>query len=83
MKKSVPYRKKKELSRNQWLIPAVQATLEAEIWRIMRPAHANSSQDIFFKITKAKWIGGQVQVVQCLLCKCKALSSNLSSTKIN
>jgi hypothetical protein len=27
------------------------------------------------KITRAKWIGGVSQVAECLLCKCKALSS--------
>jgi hypothetical protein len=32
------------------------------------------------KITRAKGTGGVVQAVACLLCKCKALSSNLSLT---
>jgi hypothetical protein len=33
------------------------------------------------KITRAKWAGGVAQVVECLLCKCKAMSSNPSPTK--
>jgi hypothetical protein len=33
------------------------------------------------KITTAKWTGGVVQEVACLLCKCRALSSKLSATK--
>jgi hypothetical protein len=28
------------------------------------------------KITRAKWTGGMPQAVECLLCKCEALSSN-------
>jgi hypothetical protein len=31
------------------------------------------------KITRAKWTRGVVQVVECLLCKWEALSSNCSS----
>jgi hypothetical protein len=33
------------------------------------------------KITRAKWIGGVAQAVECLLCKLTALSSNPSPTK--
>jgi hypothetical protein len=33
------------------------------------------------KITRAKWTGGVAQVVELLLCKHKALSSNPSPTK--
>jgi hypothetical protein len=33
------------------------------------------------KITRAKWSRGMAQVVECLLCKCEALSSNLKPTK--
>jgi hypothetical protein len=33
------------------------------------------------KISRAKWIGGMAQAVECLLCKVKALSSNFSLTK--
>jgi hypothetical protein len=42
----------------------------------LKPASANSLQDPISKITRAKWTGGVAQVVQCLLCKCEALSSN-------
>jgi hypothetical protein len=33
------------------------------------------------KITRAKWTGSVAQVIECLLCKCEALSSNPSLTK--
>jgi hypothetical protein len=33
------------------------------------------------KITRAKWTGGVAQVVEHLLCECKALSSNSNPTK--
>jgi hypothetical protein len=46
-----------------------------------RPAWTNSFRDPIFKITRAKWTGGVVQVVECLLCKCEILSSNSSPTK--
>jgi hypothetical protein len=38
-------------------------------------------RDPILKITRAKWTGGVAQAVEHLLCKCKALSSNLSATK--
>jgi hypothetical protein len=49
------------------------------------PDQANSSQDPFSKITRAKWTGGPVmpQVAKRLLCKCEALSLNSSHTKNN
>jgi hypothetical protein len=34
-----------------------------------------------FKITREKWTGNVTEVVECLLCKCEALTSNPSSTK--
>jgi hypothetical protein len=46
-----------------------------------RPAQANSSQNPFSKIIRAKWTGGVAQAVVYLLCNCKALSSNSSPTK--
>jgi hypothetical protein len=42
---------------------------------------ANSSQDPISKITRAKWAGGMAQVVEHLLCKCEAQSSNHSTAK--
>jgi hypothetical protein len=49
---------------------------EAEIRGILvlgsRPARANSLWPIS-KITRAKWTGGVVQVVEHLLCKCKGV----------
>jgi hypothetical protein len=47
----------------------------------LKPAQANSSQDLISKITRAKCTVGMAQVVECLFCKCKALSSNPSPTK--
>jgi hypothetical protein len=44
----------------------------------LRPAHANIFQDPISKITRAKWTGGVAQLVEYLLCKCEALSSNSS-----
>jgi hypothetical protein len=34
-------------------------------------------------LTETKWTGCVVQAVECLLCKCKVLSSNASPTKKN
>jgi Zn ribbon nucleic-acid-binding protein len=33
------------------------------------------------KITRAKWTGGVIQAVECLLCKHEALTSNPNSTE--
>jgi hypothetical protein len=46
-----------------------------------RPAQANSLWDTISNITRAKWTGGVAQGVECLLCKHKALSSNLIPTR--
>jgi hypothetical protein len=48
-----------------------------------RPAQANSLGDEtpISKITRAKWTGSVAQVVEKLLCKHEALSSNSSLTK--
>jgi hypothetical protein len=37
---------------------------------------ANSSRKLFSKKTRAKWIGGVPQMIECLLCMFEALSSN-------
>jgi hypothetical protein len=64
------------LARCQWLILIIQATCEAEIWRMVvqdlprQIAHKSTIS----KIGTAKWTGGVVQVVLYLLCKCEALS---------
>jgi hypothetical protein len=47
----------------------------------LRTTWANSLQDPISKITRAKWARGMVQVVESLLCKYEALSSNPSLTK--
>jgi hypothetical protein len=45
-----------------------------------RPAWGNSLQDTISKITRAKWAKAMSHAVESLLCKCKVLSSNPSST---
>jgi hypothetical protein len=68
------------------LMPINLATWEAEIRRIAvwgqagqivleRPSTPHS------KITTTKWTGDVAQVVEHLLCKCKALNSNYNPTK--
>jgi hypothetical protein len=49
----------------------------------LRAAQANSLQDPISKIARAKWTRDVAQIVKCLLCKCKALSSNPSLTEKN
>jgi hypothetical protein len=60
----------------QWLMFIILATWEAEIgtW-------VNSLQDSISKITKAKWTGGVVQMVQRACFASMKLNSNPSSTK--
>jgi hypothetical protein len=68
-----------KITRNCVLTPVILATWEVEIERISSsgPAWANSWKDSISKITTAK----NRQVVQYLLCKCEAPSSNPSPTK--
>jgi hypothetical protein len=47
-----------------------------------RSAWANSSPDPISKITIEKWTGGVVQVVEHLLCKCKAPKFKPQESKI-
>jgi hypothetical protein len=47
----------------------------------LRPAWANSLRNSISKIIRTKWTGHVPQEVECLLCKCGALSSNPSPTK--
>jgi hypothetical protein len=62
----------------QWLSSVILNTWETEIGRIM--VWGKPKQTVHKapppKITKAKWTGGGVQVVESLLCKYKVLSSN-------
>jgi hypothetical protein len=59
--------------------------LEGWVWEdcSSRPSWANSSQNLIFKITRAKWTRSVAKVVECLPCKYKALSSNHSPTSQN
>jgi hypothetical protein len=62
--------------------PVILTTWEAEIWRIVilgQPGQMARETSIS-KITRAKWTGDVAQALECLLCKGKALSSNLILT---
>jgi hypothetical protein len=64
-------------------MPVNLATWEAEIGKIAvgeQPGQIVLKNPIS-KIIREKWAAGMVQAVECLLCKCKALSSNPSPTK--
>jgi hypothetical protein len=66
-----------------WLMTIILATLKTEIREDQgaRRAQANGPWDPISKIIRRKWTGGVAQVVEYLLCKCKALTSNPSPTK--
>jgi hypothetical protein len=61
-------------------MPIIQATWETEIERITVPGQHRQivRETPISKITRTKWTGGVVQVVEHLLCKHEALSSNSS-----
>jgi hypothetical protein len=66
-----------------WLMPVILPTWETEIWRIMFPGQP---RQIVREIPAPKspeqnGTGGVIQVIECLLCKLKALSSKPSPTK--
>jgi hypothetical protein len=65
------------------LTPVILATWEAEIRAIEVCQPGQILQDSISKITTAKWTGGAAQVVKCLFCKYKVLSSNTSPIKKN
>jgi hypothetical protein len=56
-------------------MPVILSTWEAKIWRIVVQGQLGQ------KSKTAKWTGRVAQVVDHLLCKCKAPSSNPSPTK--
>jgi hypothetical protein len=65
-------------------MPKILVTWENKIWRI-GPVWESSLSDLISKITRAKWTKGVAQAVEdqlfkYLLCKLKALSSNLGFT---
>jgi hypothetical protein len=67
----------------QWLTPIILATSEAEKRRVEvlgQPGQIVYKTPIY-KITKAKWTKSATQVVEHLLCKHEALSSNSSLTR--
>jgi hypothetical protein len=67
--------KKNELcARCRWLTPVILATWETEIRRI-------TSRQIVRETLLPKWSGGVAQLVDCLLCKCEARSSNPNTAK--
>jgi hypothetical protein len=66
-----------------WLTHVSLATWEVEIRRIVvwgQPRGIVLKTPIS-KVTRAKWTGGVAQVVEWLLCKCKALSLNSGPTQ--
>jgi hypothetical protein len=67
---------------NWWLTPVILATWEADIGRIVVGGQPEQiiQETSTIKITRAKWTGGMVPVVECLLCKHEMLSSNPSPT---
>jgi hypothetical protein len=64
------------------LILVILTTWEAEIRRIMVQGQPGQRihKDPISKIITAKWTGSVPHVVESLLCKCEALSSNSSPT---
>jgi hypothetical protein len=61
-------------------MPIILATWEAETRRIK--VGGQSGQIVLeTPISKAKWTGGVAQMVECLLCELKTLSSNPTATK--
>jgi hypothetical protein len=67
-------------TRHWWLMPIILTTWEAEIRRITIQGQLRQivQESPISKITRAIWTGDEVQAVECLLCKCKSLSSNPS-----
>jgi hypothetical protein len=57
----------------QWLTLINLAT-----WLVQGQPEQIVPETSISKISRAKWTAGVAQAVECLLCKCKALSSNLS-----
>jgi hypothetical protein len=71
-----------ELARN-WGSPLNLGSLRGESVRTMAldQCEQTVSETPISKIAMAKWTGAVAQVVECLLCKHKALSSNPNPTK--
>jgi hypothetical protein len=72
----------KVAARLQWVTPIVLVTWKAEFGRITVWGQPRQIvwETLISKITRAKWTGGVAQALECLLSKCKALSSNHSRT---
>jgi hypothetical protein len=64
-------------------MPVILTTWEAEIRRIVVQGQPRQivCETPISKMIRAKWTESSDEVVECLLCKCKALSSNPSPTK--
>jgi hypothetical protein len=65
------------------LTPVIPATWEAEIRMQFETSSGKYFGEPISKITRAKWTGDMTQVVELLLSKSIALSSNSSPTKRN
>jgi hypothetical protein len=71
---------KEDATGSWWLMPIILDTCETEIrWTMVQGLPRQMGP--ISKITRAKWTGGVVQVIECLLCKSNALSSNPSLAK--
>jgi hypothetical protein len=72
--------KKNSTSGHWWIMSVILATWEFEMQRIMVWGQPKPvvSETLCPKITTATQTGGMAQVVEYLLCKCEALSSNQS-----
>jgi hypothetical protein len=72
-----------EGTRCWWLTAVILVTWEAKIERTVvqdQPGHTVSDNSIS-QITRVKWTRDMSQVIELLLCKLEALSSNPSPTK--
>jgi hypothetical protein len=67
------YRKKKKGVRHRWLTPVIVAA--------QKVSQGNKSETLSQKYPTLKRADGVAQLVECLLGKCEALSSNPSATK--
>jgi hypothetical protein len=71
------------MARCLWLGTVILATFEGEIRRIefWGQSRETVQETLISKMTRTKWTGSVAYTVECLLFKCKALSSKPSFTK--
>jgi hypothetical protein len=65
-----------------WLTSIILATWKAEIGRIMvRGQLGKTAGRPHLQNNQTKWTGAVAESIECLCCKCEALSSNTSPNK--